>query len=59
MKRKHYELYSDSRKGWRWRLKASNGRTIADSAESYHNKADCLASLRLVQRSSSAPVVTL
>ena len=30
-----FEIYKDVKKEWRWRLKASNGKTIADSAESY------------------------
>ena len=59
MKRKHYELYRDSNRGWRWRLKASNGLTIADSAESYRNRGDCLKALKLVKHSASAPVVEL
>lgn len=30
-----FEIYKDAKKEWRWRLKASNGKIIADSAESY------------------------
>jgi uncharacterized protein YegP (UPF0339 family) len=39
---------------WRWRLRASNNKIIAESGEGYHNKADCIAAIRLVQ---SAPLV--
>jgi uncharacterized protein len=52
----HYTVYRDASWQWRWRLVAANGRTIADSAEAYHNKSDCLAAIELVKRSSSAPV---
>ncbi|GAB3385951.1 YegP family protein [Lysobacter fragariae] len=34
---------------WRWRLVASNGRTIADSAEGYFSKADCKHGIDLVK----------
>lgn len=30
-----FETYKDKKKEWRWRLKANNGKVIADSAESY------------------------
>jgi len=33
-----YELYEDNSGDWRWRLVASNGRIIADSAEGYSSK---------------------
>lgn len=35
-----YELYEDSAGEWRWRLVASNGRIIADSAQGYGDKGD-------------------
>ncbi|MDI9239867.1 DUF1508 domain-containing protein [Lysobacter sp. LF1] len=34
---------------WRWRLVAANGKTIADSAEGYYSKADCLHGIELVK----------
>jgi uncharacterized protein YegP (UPF0339 family) len=52
----HYVIYRDTRNYWRWRLIASNGKVIADSAESYVNKQDCLHGIALVKSSSSAPV---
>jgi uncharacterized protein len=51
-----YWIYKDMAGGWRWRLVAANGRTIADSGESYYNKQDCLAAIQLVKSSVSAPV---
>lgn len=52
----YYMVYKDSASQWRWRLVASNNRIIADSAESYWNKSDCLAGIDLVKGSSSAAV---
>lgn len=51
-----YWIYKDSAGQWRWRLYANNNRVVADSAESYHNKQDCLAGINLVKMSSGAPV---
>lgn len=42
------ELYQDYRGEWRWRLRSSNGRTVADSGEGYKSKEDCLHGLTLV-----------
>jgi uncharacterized protein YegP (UPF0339 family) len=52
----NYKLYKDSTGQWRWKLRSANGNTIADSGESYWNKADCLAGISLVKGSSTAPV---
>jgi uncharacterized protein YegP (UPF0339 family) len=30
-----FQIYRDASREWRWRLVARNGKTIADSAESY------------------------
>lgn len=51
-----YYVYKDTAGYWRWRLVSSNGRIIADSAESYHNKLDCLSAINLVKGSANAPV---
>nr|WP_315871128.1 DUF1508 domain-containing protein [Trichocoleus desertorum] len=51
-----YFIYKDAQGLWRWRLRASNHKIIADSAESYHNKQDCLAGIDLVKGSKDAPV---
>ena len=53
-----YEYYKDHKGEWRWRLKAANGRIIADSAESYKEKEDCLHDIDLVKQSSNAAVIT-
>lgn len=51
-----YVMYTDTAGYWRWRLFAANNRIIADSGESYHNKADCQHAIDLVKSSHSAPV---
>lgn len=40
MKKSHYKchFYRDAAGEWRWRLKARNGRIVADSAEGYTRK---------------------
>ncbi len=61
----HFEIYQTGGSGtglltagmfgtpeWRWRLRAINGRIIADSGESYKNRDDCLAGIALVQGTS-------
>lgn len=54
----HYEKYRDTNNQWRWRLIATNGRTIANSGEGYHNQADCDSAILLVKGSTTAPVIT-
>ncbi len=51
-----YHIYKDRQGYWRWRLLASNNRTVADSAESYYNKQDCLHGIELVKGSWNVPV---
>lgn len=45
-----FELYKDASGEFRWRFISSNGRTIADSGESYKNKADCQSGIELIKR---------
>lgn len=42
-------LYRDRKREWRWRLKARNGRVIADSAEGYKRKRDAEYGVLLIQ----------
>jgi uncharacterized protein YegP (UPF0339 family) len=37
----HVEYYKDLNNQWRWRAIATNGKTVADSGEGYHNLEDC------------------
>ena len=52
-----YIYYKDSKGERRWRLKASNGRTLADSGEGYTTEHECLADIDRVKASKDAPVV--
>ena len=51
-----YYVYKDHQGYWRWRLLAGNNRTIADSAESYYNRQDCLHAIELVKGTWNAAV---
>lgn len=44
-----FHIYRDTQGGYRWRLKAPNNRTIADSGEAYRRKRDCKAAITLIQ----------
>jgi uncharacterized protein YegP (UPF0339 family) len=52
-----YIIYQDRSREWRWRYRARNGRIIADSAEGYVNKTDCLAAIQLMKGSYNDPVI--
>lgn len=52
-----FELYKDKSGEWRWRLRASNNRIIADSGEGYVNKEDAKHGIDLVKgEAPDAPV---
>jgi len=36
------EVYRDASRDWRWRLKAANGRIVADSGEGYRRKSSMI-----------------
>jgi len=50
-------MYQDKAEEWRWKLKAANGESIANSGEGYKNKSDCEHGIDLVKSSADAPVV--
>jgi uncharacterized protein YegP (UPF0339 family) len=55
-----FEVFKDRAGEWRWRLRAANGRIIADSGEGYKQRARCLSGLAAVQRvAPAASVVTV
>jgi uncharacterized protein len=55
-----FEVFKDRAGEWRWRLRAANGRVIADSGEGYKQRARCLGGLAAVQRvAPAASVVTV
>lgn len=43
-----FELYQDTKGEWRWRLRAINGRIIADSAEGFNSRGGAIDSIQLV-----------
>ena len=45
-----FEVYKDKAWDWRWRLRSSNGRIIADSGQGYSRKEDCLHGIKLVSK---------
>ena len=47
-----FEVYADKRGEFRWRLKATNGVTIASSGEGYKAKRDCLGGIASVQKNA-------
>lgn len=51
-----YMIYKDTTGQYRWRYVASNGRKIADSGESYHNKSDCERGIEIMKGSKNDPV---
>lgn len=55
-----FQVYKDAKGYWRWRFRASNGRIIADSAESYVNRDGALYGIRLIKdEGPNAPVYDL
>ncbi len=59
MKQAKLEIYRDARREWRWRLKASNGRIMADSGEGYRRRASVYEAIGRVKSilTSDLPVV--
>jgi uncharacterized protein YegP (UPF0339 family) len=47
-----FELYADSKGEYRWRLKASNGQTIATGGEGYASKANAKAGIESVRKNA-------
>lgn len=38
MRKYQFHIYQDNRGAWRWQLRASNGRVVADGGEGYTSK---------------------
>jgi uncharacterized protein len=52
----NFQVYKDARGQWRWRFQAGNNKIVADSAEGYQNRTDCLEGIRIVKKEApSAP----
>lgn len=41
------KFFKDWRGNWRWRIKATNGKIISASTESYKNRIDCESNARM------------
>ena len=52
-----FELYTDAKGEFRWRLVASNGQTIATGGEGYKAKASAIAGIESVKK--NAPVAPI
>jgi uncharacterized protein YegP (UPF0339 family) len=53
----HFTLYKDNSRQYRWTFYADNGKAIAVSSESYHNKQDCVNAINIVKtKAPAAPV---
>jgi uncharacterized protein YegP (UPF0339 family) len=44
------EIYRDARQEFRWRVRAPNGRIVADGAEGYRSRSDCVRMLTMLCR---------
>ena len=52
-----FHLFRDAAGEWRWHLKATNGRIIADSGEGYKRRAGALHAISLIQANAQFCVV--
>ena len=48
-----FQLYTDRKGEYRWRLRARNGEIIADSNEGYSSKASCKHGIDLVKQQAA------
>lgn len=53
----HYELFLYHRDSlWHWRLWSATGDLVAESAQGYEQKSECLASIALVKSTANDPI---
>ena len=52
-----FEVFKDVKGEFRWRLKATNSKIIADSGEGYKAKADCLNGIKLIQEGAAKATI--
>ena len=43
----NWQIFRDVAGYWRWHASAQNGRILAQSSESYHNRSDCVSCAKL------------
>ncbi len=54
-----FEVYQDSSKEYRWRLKSANGQVIATGGEGYSSRAGCENGIAAVKKDApEAPIVS-
>lgn len=53
MKAPRFQVYP-AKDGFRWRLRAANGRIIAESGEAYTRKRDCIRAVEVVRAAIGA-----
>jgi uncharacterized protein len=53
-----FEVYTDSKGQYRWRLKSGNGQVIATAGESYTTKASAENGIAAVKRDAAGAPVT-
>ena len=52
-----FELYRDTRREYRWRLKAANGKVLARSNEGYRKKVDCRSAITRIREDAGTATV--
>ena len=52
-----FHIYKDDKGEWRWRLKATNGKILADSGEGYSTKQACRDGIDLVKSTNTSTPV--
>ena len=57
-KKASFEIYADSTKEFRWRLKDSGGKTLATGGEGYKDKADCRKAVDKIKSEAKTDKVT-
>ncbi len=53
----YFRVFQDRAFEWRWTLFAANHRKIADSAEGYSSKQNCLHGLSLIRGPNGPPII--
>ncbi len=52
-----FQMYRDSKGGYRWKLKAANGKVIATGGEAYTTKAACQSGIDLVMKGAATATI--
>lgn len=50
------DIYRDASGDWRWRLRAANGRVIADSGEGYRDRRGVMRAVEALRRAAPLAV---